>query len=315
MKRWTRLFLGLLLILAGCQTVPDQSEPDSGPQLLTVTSPPQRLTPTPSGTAIPTAAPTSRPSQTPRPTWTPSPTPLPTLPPDEAQAVVNEFLTTNGGCELPCWWGYVPSETPWQEAYTFLSTVALERISLVYTDLQTRERRASVVIPVTEEILPPYNIHDYFVREGLIQEIYLELTNREAAFYTLPAPLTTYGPPGEVWVSTYSREREGLPFHVTLVYPERKFIINYGLQAELRDNKVRGCYPARDIVHLYIWPPEQDVSLTGLVEEMPAIRGAPLRPLEEATNMSIDEFYDAFTDPNSTTCLETPIDLWPAPGE
>ena len=51
-----------------------------------------------------------------RPTWTLSPTPilwvdwtpLPDLTIDEARENLRNLLETNGGCDLPCWWGITP---------------------------------------------------------------------------------------------------------------------------------------------------------------------------------------------------------------
>jgi hypothetical protein len=34
------------------------------------------------------------------------------------------------------------------------------------------------------------------------------------------------------------------------------------------------------------------------------------RPLEEATGMSVEQFYQSFVQPNNNRCLETPADLW-----
>jgi hypothetical protein len=34
------------------------------------------------------------------------------------------------------------------------------------------------------------------------------------------------------------------------------------------------------------------------------------RSLEEATEMSIEQFYQIFVQPDNQTCLETPADLW-----
>ncbi|HSG43771.1 MAG TPA: hypothetical protein VLA72_11500 [Anaerolineales bacterium] len=63
-------------------------------------------------------------TQTPYPTITLTPTiiwiSLSTLPVQEAQAGVKELLETNGGCELPCWWGIAPNYIPWFEVVHFL---------------------------------------------------------------------------------------------------------------------------------------------------------------------------------------------------
>lgn len=93
--------------------------------------PTQTLAPTLTPTIPPTNTPTATPTFTRRPfiysTFTPAPTlpptptltPWPTYPPDEALAKVLELFETNAGCQLPCWWGIIPGETPWDVAQNF----------------------------------------------------------------------------------------------------------------------------------------------------------------------------------------------------
>jgi hypothetical protein len=72
-------------------------------------SPPTR-TPVPD-TATPTAVPnTATPTAIPL-TATPKPLPTATLTNEQIDANLTELMLTNGGCELPCWWGILPGET------------------------------------------------------------------------------------------------------------------------------------------------------------------------------------------------------------
>ena len=38
----------------------------------------------------------------------------------EGQKLVQELLENNGGCKLPCWWGFTPGKTTWVEARQIL---------------------------------------------------------------------------------------------------------------------------------------------------------------------------------------------------
>ena len=49
------------------------------------------------------------------------------LEPDEMQAYVREMLQTNGGCELPCWWGIIPGKTSWKEMQAAFTDQAIAR--------------------------------------------------------------------------------------------------------------------------------------------------------------------------------------------
>jgi len=39
----------------------------------------------------------------------------------------------------------------------------------------------------------------------------------------------------------------------------------------------------------------------------------PIMPLEEATGMTVETFYETYRDPANDPCIETPRDLWPDP--
>ena len=68
---------------------------------------------------------------------------------------------------------------------------------------------------------------------------------------------------------------------------------------------------------LWSWNPDNDISIAEVVEIKTVDEGFTSRrayhfkSLEEATSMTLDEFYQVFKDPDTTQCLETPADLWP----
>jgi len=80
---------------------------------------------------INTATPTITPSATFTPTIQATPTfpfpmnkrvswPEPALSASDWQARYDQMMQTNGGCQLPCWWGITPGETTIQEAQEHL---------------------------------------------------------------------------------------------------------------------------------------------------------------------------------------------------
>jgi Tol biopolymer transport system component len=102
MKRWIWLFLGLLFIVTGCQTVLEESEIDSSQQPMTVTGIPERVTTTPSATVIPTAAPTQATTPTLTPTATRTPTATATPIPTATELPATEIaVNTAGNMLLP----------------------------------------------------------------------------------------------------------------------------------------------------------------------------------------------------------------------
>ncbi len=289
--------LWFLLLVAGC------SVPVDTPVVPTIMYVQPSHTPTAAVTPLATHTPTITPTRQP-PTWTP----LPTLSPEEAQALVVDLFDNNAGCRLPCWWGLTPGQTTWQTAQRFLEPFA----RVIYIKDSTGPvRYANVVIP-TPENLSIYPVHDYKIRDGIIEAIEIDDPGRSPAF-SFTELLNTYGPPSEVWIRTY---REGIrdvspPFIVALFYPDQGIVAAYGVEGIVQEGKVRGCPQQGLIPSLGLWSPELKVTFN---EAADMFRWDPqewaFRSLDEATGMEVDSFYGIFSDPINDTCLETPVDLW-----
>jgi hypothetical protein len=238
-------------------------------------------------------------------------TPLPTLLPDEAQAIVIELLETNAGCRLPCWWGITPGQTTWEEALRFLERFAL-RISIY---LGQDGMYADVYFPVPREVPYAYNLWQYYmIQEGIVEEI--EVYNYDFANHTyLPEFLETYGQPEEVWVRTYRPEHMGNePFEIALFYPQQGILMNTpgGGGGGVEGNVIRNCLRDMNWPFLYLWSPERQITFAEAEEKyLSGPDSGYFLPLFDATGMTVAEFYENFKDPNTTACLETPLDLWP----
>jgi hypothetical protein len=132
----------------------------------------------------------------------------------------------------------------------------------------------------------------------------------------LPQILGTYGPPQQVFLDTYRSGPDRLPFRLLLFYPDQGFSAEYeGSTGENGQGEwveagqaIRIC-PRRSDVALWLWSPEREMTLAdhALSSQVNLDR---LRSLEEATGMSIEQFYQTFVQPDNQTCLETPADLW-----
>ena len=107
----------MLMLLVGCTAQrASTGAPSSAPPTVSrspfATASQALITETP----VPTAS-RIQPTLASKPTLTspaPQVTPVSTLTTSERTSLVQEMLKTNGGCELPCWWGIVPGQTDWQ---------------------------------------------------------------------------------------------------------------------------------------------------------------------------------------------------------
>jgi len=172
-----------------------------------------------------------------------------------------------------------------------------------------------VQVPVPETIfhIPLQQI--YKVENDIIES--MEISLGHAPVEKLSAFLETYGPPGEVWISTYSTEYPPgvLPFLVVLFYPDQGILAIFGPeQTWISGSNVYGCQMDRMPSMYGLWSPGREMTFMEAAREFrlnPDTEGFLMLPIEEATEMSVEDFYQTFKQPNSPTCIETPKELWP----
>ena len=76
-------------------------------------------------------------------------------------------------------------------------------------------------------------------------------------------------------------------------------------------NIIRNCLRDMNWPFLYLWSPEIEITFKDAEEQYLNPEEGYFLPLYDATGMTVAEFYENFKDPNTTACLETPLDLWP----
>jgi hypothetical protein len=130
--------------------------------------------------------------------------------------------------------------------------------------------------------------------------------------YMLDTFLRTYGEPTEVWLSTYSGpfEHNDLPFRVLLVYPLQGIAALYSDNGIKQGEATHGCPQQDPVSVLSLWDPLLDLSFEEIKNSSAAFN-VDFLSLEESTGMDMTTFYETFKNPDNTTCLETPANLWP----
>lgn len=226
---WILLTAVLLVALISCARTQQVDEviataTVSGSDLVSVavvpTIIPETSTPTPSSTRTATLTATPKPTHTAtlRPTATVQPTetatpltslpPLPTIPPDQRGEKYDELMTTNNGCQLPCWWGLKMGSSTFDEVIQLyaqfdpLITVQnfpedKTRITILFADLEIEEG-----IQTT---------HTFRGQSGVVLEAEIEVGNYENL-----APLSLmqqFGSPLEVWLRTIPEPYQGILPH------------------------------------------------------------------------------------------------------
>lgn len=261
-------------------------------------------------TATPIAS-TPRPTATRRPTPTVTPTPLPTIPPEQIPTILAELGQNGGDCVLPCWWGMTPGTSHWTEFEPFLE-------SLTEISQERRDNPEAVYFIVDanlrQEDLSVVDSGVVSVVDGVVNSI-MTGGSSDVAQLRLPEFLATNGMPDEVWLNTYSGPYEGgiLPFRLYLIY-SRGIIARFELaDVPTSDDNVVGCYGPEAFYYilLLLVSPDQQISFQqALLSGTFLDPSQTYLPLEEATNLNIDTFYNEFRLGEWIPCIETPREVW-----
>jgi hypothetical protein len=342
-----KIMVFLLLFMAGC-SVPIATV--ATPETTAYTSPTRvsslvtLVTPTPTLTS-----PKVTPSLTPTVISLATPTPQPTLSADKAKELVFGLLKNNGDCRLPCFWGLTPGQIDLQtfSAFTgkFGNTFTLDsyiarrdfgptggftviyrengvNIRVAFAYYQNKESTQLEQLVMHADSLYEKGQDPNWKSSTEISPLYGDASFAQALqYYTLPQILSNYGRPSQVLVGTFRDAPDDYPnmfhpFSLVLFYQEQGFFAEYASQRETVGNDFVGC-PAKAYIRISAWDPKSGLSLTDIVK-----RGGDVindmnldyfKPVDKATALTLDEFYEAFKDPKNTACLKTRIDVWPKP--
>lgn len=266
------------------------------------------------------------------PILTSTPTIIPALPVEEAQARLLDLLDNNNNCHPPCLWGITPGKSSFQDAQIILAP--LSGLSYFVSlnpsgpgDISPRYTQGNFEIYTSVAFLT--NSNSYIVNyisfnaeahrllaEGGYEDVYnSKFFGEKVSAYALPNILSGQGVPSSVMIATnggpLTRGGTG-GFDILLLYPDQGILINYTTQMDIIGTNVRGC-PSNAHVEMELYPSRHSESFFELLKE--TYWGSMINsyePLDAATSISVDEFYQIFSEPTDK-CIETPISLWPTP--
>lgn len=313
--KWQHLLTYLLMIslLVGCRTGFDtvQKPPDAitstgenRPPVYTDSPEPVKASPSPQR-VMPTS--TTTPSVTPRPLETP------TLTSEEVHERVVELMETNGGCQLPCWWGLQPGKTSWESAQRFLLTFNSD---LYVAGDPNKSLIAEMFIfgnkPVRSRLSIRLIVQSHLVNLILVTEIDTFPSFQLASF------LQEQGQPDEVWIHTLASNMGGPPpFNLLLYYKERGFFADFHGSAP-GDSRYEGDWIYACVnqePRLILSTPQPDISFPkfpGTVYDEWGDEWHPILPIETAMGISVQQFYDRYK-PGEQNCFQLVRSLWPEP--
>jgi WD40 repeat protein len=223
---------------------------------------------------------------------------------------ITEMLTTNGDCQLPCWWGITPGKTSIPDALNIINQFDSEIHGLHKGWIDTDINAPLDISPIGEIRA------DLYQENETIQQI--EVYAFDWPGYRLSQVLTMYGEPDEVMIHSYKSEPVSYPtFQLALIYSTKGFVVYYGageFTAKYEGEDNIGCLGQAP--KLYLYTPNKDLTHDELYGDVfgfylpHVIEGDIVRPVEEATAMSKHDFYMYYKEDSNQACIRTPKDIW-----
>jgi hypothetical protein len=259
-------------------------------------------TPTSTQTRVP------RPTATSLPTKTATPTKYPTLDAQGRMNFVMQALKTNGGCQLPCWWGITPGKTTWKE---MVDTFVKEGIGFYQEgqpDLHfvTQDNYQVNAIDVTFQ-----RKNDLVQGIDIRSEYYYLLAQPEHAEawknYTFDQVLSQYGVPTQVYLELTVGAGDWSPgmqatYALWLEYANKGIAIRYP-GVLIPDNQGWYVCPSFDNAYgstIKLRTPGSQEPIAVFDADNPFQFGGPLKKL---TGTSPHQFYETFKQVPPAQCL------------
>lgn len=270
-----------------------------------------------------------------------TPTAIPPLQEEQARARLLELLANNGGCRLPCLWGIAPGKSMSQEAQTILAPLSSISVSTNlalgggsirpwYTEddlILTTTVGFNVDALSNNQIVSRVGFRageSKKLSDGFFPMYDSKSFGERLHLYMLPGILSEFGKPASMVIHTYGKQIKGTGgFEIVLIYPEQGMLVHYETEMKTVGTNVRGCI-ANAQVELELYPAgNADAFIKSLstttwaifVQKEPVTDlrwKAHWKPVEEATSMTLEQFYETFRQPTDK-CIETPTKLWPTP--
>lgn len=230
-----------------------------------------------------------------------------TLSPDDAYIQLQDVLKNNANCLLPCWWGISPGKTTWKDARSFLS-----KFNNLGSDKGSNELFfVSVHLPLPEE--KGTLSHTYKIKNDVVIGINAYVYDWSPFLY-LSNILTEYGPPDEILLKTFRNAETGSqPFQVDLFYAKLGILLEYsGGNLNTVGDNLQNCFDNLYSPFIFIWSVDEPITVDEAIDKYLIQQPMPYPvPLDKATSMNIFTFYEIYKNPDNTSCLETPLELWP----
>lgn len=313
-----RLLLVIAGILTGCTSFPapvNTFTPVSSATVPSIEQPLVQMTPAPTKAVTPRPVATQDIEAPPRLRITATSTSLPPLATqEEALTFVRHMQVTNGGCELPCWWGITPGKTTAQEAAQILSPLKnfpglrseygfhLDEYSALDVGIYADGPSKPIKFIQIQGVVP--------FEKGSKQ------FDMSWQSYSVSGLLAGLGKPSEVWIGVGHPTGDSNPNSsksVPFLYELFVFYHDLGLRVQYLGRAVKGdpnraCLSLDQVNEIRLFLQQRSAEPVGGPPAEPYTR---MYPISQVSDLDIDAFYQTFKSPNTQECIELPAKYWP----
>jgi hypothetical protein len=240
-------------------------------------------------------------------------------------------LKDNGGCKLPCLWGIYPGKSPLIEVDRLFSLfgsynteeiqVGSDSFHIFYSNLFENRKIYSFRI-YCENNRNIINSISFFANSYTAdheKELFTDaqFINR-IKYYSISNILTAYGVPEKVLIGAWKEDpitkASYDPFSVVLDYSAQGFFVEYISPVFFSGETWEGC-PQEASISLVTWDKENVPSLEKRLDGAGGLGINSLnydyfKEVQNITDISLEEFYQIFKNPDNTECLKTPGSIW-----
>lgn len=282
-------------------------------------------------TATPSVTSTITPSVMPTTNLSATPTIMvvPTLTAAEEEVLYQNFMATNGGCELPCWWGFHLGDSLENVNQTFISlgmpwlgvgnsqkvdSDQMGTFSAGYADYYEHEQHGTVA---DYRLSVNMQFHEL---DGSIEYIYVFVDRvrfeksqeefiRDWEQYYLSSFLQRYGKPTQVYfrLRNIADLMEPPQYSVSLLYLEKGLAITYhikGIWLHNQDAQAELCLDIENVqaIELSLFNPD---GFERWGYQFAPYHDELYEPLtwEAEVGMTLDTFYETYQHPENLNCL------------
>lgn len=272
-------------------------------------------------TGTPISVPTNTITTSPTIIIIPSPTSVPIATPTLTNEIraqnLAKLMQTNGGCDLPCWWGVTPTETSTETAKESLITKGFQWGKDNYTGrLLTNDFGVFLEFDIQNDVIQSIHVQGSFPTEEDDSLVYSKAFVRGWQSYSLKEILDRYGLPSQVfaYIPFRADPGSGPSYHLLVFYEQLGVEIDYrGYAVQLNKGYYRACPDLTGVwaIRLFLYQPNQVKNV--FEEVLPADSVSYIAGPETVhdqiswqhiTGTSLETFYEIFHESNAQTCFE-----------